>query len=130
MIIFDSFSLINFRSTEAVSENDISSKMDKKKKKLPKSPIIKNGPANITAYYGDRIELLCQTEGRPRPKISWKSRRMGDMPKVGPSYRVHKNGSLIFRRVEKQHESIYTCTAKNSVGFTESYPARLSVEGE
>ena len=103
--------------------------MEKKKKKLPKAPIIKTGPSNITAYYGDRIELLCQTEGRPRPKILWKSRRMGDMPKVGPSYRVHKNGSLIFRRVEKQHESIYTCTARNSVGVIKSYPARLSVEG-
>ena len=97
--------------------------------KLPKAPIITHGPSNITAYYGDRIELLCKTEGRPRPNVSWKSLRIGVMPKVGPSFRVHKNGSLIFRRVHKQHESTYTCTAKNSIGLINSYPARLTVEG-
>ena len=117
---------LDFRS----SDNDIDSKVEKKKKKPPKAPIIKNGPSNITAYYGDRIELLCQTEGRPRPKISWNSRRDGNMPKIGSSYRVHKNGSLIFRKIEKQYESIYTCTAKNSIGVATSYPARLSVEGK
>ena len=110
-------------------ENDINSKIAKRKKKPPKAPIIVHGPLNITAYYGDRIELLCQTEGRPRPKILWESRRIGEMPKVGPSYRVHKNGSLIFRRIEKQHESIYTCVAMNVVGSTKSYPARITVEG-
>ena len=87
------------------------------------------GPSNITAYLGDRVELLCQTEGRPKPKVSWKSRRRGDMPKVGPGYRVHKNGSLIFRWAEKQHGSFYTCTAKNSVDSVESKPARVTVEG-
>ena len=120
---------IFFRSSDMETENDIDPKLIKKKKKSPKGPIITHGPSNITAYYGDRIELLCQTEGRPRPKITWASRRIGDMPKVGPSYRVHKNGSLIFRRVEKQHESTYTCTAKNAVGSIKSNPARVTVEG-
>ena len=122
--------LIYFSSSGTDQENDINEKVEKKKKKPPKAPVIVRGPSNKTAYFGDRIEFLCQTEGRPKPKISWRSRRMGDMPKVGPSYRVHKNGSLIFRRVGKQHESTYTCTAKNAIGAIKSYPARLTVEGK
>ena len=120
----------HFRKTTTETVNDNQSKVIKKKKKQSKAPTITNGPSNITAYYGDRIELLCKSDGRPKPKISWTSRRIGNMPKVGPSYRVHKNGSLIFRRVEKQHESIYTCIARNSIGVIKSYPARLSVEGK
>ena len=119
----------HFRKTTTETVNDNQSKVIKKKKKQSKAPTIINGPSNITAYYGDRIELLCKSDGRPKPRISWTSRRIGNMPKVGPSYRVHKNGSLIFRRIEKQHESIYTCRAENVLGFVTSSPARVSVEG-
>ena len=101
-----------------------------KKKRKPKAAGIVHGPTDNTAYLGDRVELLCQSEGRPKPKVSWASRRDGELPKVGPNYRVHKNGSLIFRRVAKQDESLYTCTAQNSINTAKSKTARLTVEGK
>ena len=92
-------------------------------------PEILLGPSNVTAYLGDRVELRCQVSGKPKPKVQWFSKREKKLPSVGPNFRIHRNNSLIFRRVDKRDESYYQCIAKNSHGTTTSHLARLSVEG-
>ena len=101
---------------------------------VPKSgnlPQILHGPTNVTAFLGDRVEMRCQvpTNVRPLPTVQWFSKREGKLPTVGPNFRIHKNNSLIFRRVDKRDESYYHCVAKNRQGTVESNPARLTVEG-
>jgi hypothetical protein len=84
----------------------------------------------MTVFLGDRIELRCHSEGNPRPRIVWHSRRDGKLPKIGENFRVHKNGSLIFRFAEKRDESMYKCSAKNHLGSDTSLLARITVEGK
>ena len=93
-------------------------------------PKILFGPSNMTVFLGDRIELRCHADGNPRPKIVWQSRRDGKLPKIGENFRVHKNGSLIFRFAEKRDESYYKCTAKSILGTVFSQLARITVEGK
>lgn len=88
------------------------------------------GPSNATAYLGDRVEMHCQTEGYPKPKVSWHSARDGELPSLGQNFRIHRNGSLIFRSVGKQDESGYRCVAQNPLNSVETDFARLTVEGE
>ena len=92
-------------------------------------PRIVFGPKNITAFLGDRVELQCRVSGHPQPKIQWISKREGKLSNIGPNFRVHKNNSLIFRRVEKRDESYYHCEAQNIEGNVKSPQARLTVEG-
>ena len=92
-------------------------------------PQILRGPTNVTAFLGDRVELRCQVSGKPSPTVLWFSRREGELPSLGANFRVHKNNSLIFRRIDKRDESYYHCLAKNSRGATQSPPARVTVEG-
>lgn len=93
-------------------------------------PQILRGPTNVTAFLGDRVELRCQVSGKPSPTVLWFSRREGELPSLGANFRVHKNNSLIFRRIDKRDESYYHCLAKNSRGATQSPPARVTVEGK
>jgi len=65
-------------------------------------PKILVSPDNQTAFLGDRIELRCHVEGQPKPKITWTSRRDGKLPKVGENFRIHNNGSLIFRYLRRK----------------------------
>ena len=87
------------------------------------------GPTNITAFLGDRVELQCKVSGRPQPKVQWFSKREGKLPSIGPNFRVHRNNSLIFRRIEKRDESYYHCEVENIKGKVISRQARLTVEG-
>lgn len=93
-------------------------------------PKIIVGPTNITAYIGNRVELLCQVSGKPKPKVTWYSKRDGKLGNVGANFRIHRNNSLIFRHVDKSNESYYHCVAKNRQGVVESPMARLTVEGK
>lgn len=100
-----------------------------KHKKNETKPKILVGPSNTTAFLGDRVELLCQVSGKPKPRVTWHSRRDGKLPSVGQNFRIHANNSLIIRFAEKRDESNFHCTATNTAGAAYSNPARLSVEG-
>ena len=111
-------------------DNAIEEEEPQKVRKFKPAVIVK-GPVNTTAYLRDRVELMCKTEGRPKPKIQWFSRREGvdPLPKSGQDFRVHKNGSLIFRDAQKFHDSFYHCVASNALNKATSKPAKLTVEG-
>ena len=49
---------------------------------------------------------------------------------IGQGYRVHGNGSLIFRSASKSDEGWFRCRAENGAGSVQSEWARLVVEGE
>ncbi len=99
------------------------------------APKISVPPSNVTAYLNDRVELKCRvdrskTSGGPATKVSWYSRDAGPMPRVGHNYRVHKNGSLVFRFVAKRNEGWYRCGARAATGAeTKTDFVRLTVEG-
>ena len=140
------------------------------------APVILSPPANVSAYLNDRVEFKCgvakkDDAAHSDTKISWRSRELGDMPRVGHHHRftsifeakitvhghlfdkdcvqskfgtssivqgvqnpflrrVHKNGSLIFRFVNKRDEGWYGCEAEDSKGhITKSDFVRLLVEG-
>ena len=50
------------------------------------SPAITAPPGNVSAYLNDRVELKCGAKG-DSVKISWRSRDLGEMPRVGHHYR-------------------------------------------
>ena len=52
----------------------------------PSSPTIIGPPANVSAYLNDRVELKCGAKG-DSVKVSWRSRELGEMPRVGHHYR-------------------------------------------
>ena len=60
---------------------------------------------------GDNIELRCDVTGYPQPQVEWTYRR-GPLP----SNTVAENGVLRIRRVDRDNEGEYQCTASNSVG--------------
>ena len=114
-----------------MDDDDVEYESDSKNNQVAEiPPKLLVGPLNMTVFLGDRIELRCHVEGNPRPKIVWQSRRDGKLPKIGENFRVHKNGSLIFRFAEKRDESYYKCTAKNLFGTVVSPLARITVEGK
>lgn len=98
-----------------------------KKDAIP--PKIARGPANTTSYLNERVELSCKVLGTPPPKVRWESRDFGELSKVAQNYRVHKNGSIIFRAVTKRDESKYRCIATNEAGKDVSKWAKLTVDG-
>ena len=88
------------------------------------------GPKNITGFLGDRVELQCQVTGIPKPKVQWFSKRDGKLSSNGPNFRIHRNNSLIFRRIDKRDETLYHCVAENSQGNVNSQSASVTVEGK
>lgn len=93
------------------------------------APKIVEGPQKTFAFLNNRVELICKAIGNPAPKIIWHSKTDRNLPRVAHNYRIHKNGSLIFRSVEKSDESEYGCVARNSAGKDESAFVKLSVDG-
>lgn len=55
---------------------------------------------------------------------------MIELESKGADYRVHKNGSLIFRRAEKSQEGEYACKARNKLAEETSKFVELVVEGK
>ena len=88
------------------------------------------GPKNITGFLGDRVELQCQVKGIPQPKVQWFSKIDGKLSSNGPNFRIHRNNSLIFRRIDKRDETFYHCVAGNSEGKVNSQSASVTVEGK
>ncbi|XP_059091496.1 tyrosine-protein kinase transmembrane receptor Ror2-like isoform X1 [Tigriopus californicus] len=93
-------------------------------------PQIVEGPENTFAFLHKRVELICKAVGNPAPKIVWHSKKDRNLLRVAHNYRIHKNGSLIFRSVEKSDESKYGCVAKNSAGKDESGFVQLNVDAK
>lgn len=75
------------------------------------SPVVRVESDHRSFSSGDDIELRCDVTGFPPPRVDWTFRR-GSLP----SNAVADNGILRIRRVGRENEGQYECTASNSAG--------------
>lgn len=90
-------------------------------------PRIEDGPTEVGAVAGSRVFLMCDTEGIPKPEVTWE-RDGVEIPVSGPRYTMHNSGSLHFSPVEVEDSGAYRCTATNKAGSV-SRDFTLSVQG-
>ncbi|XP_015126574.1 Down syndrome cell adhesion molecule-like protein Dscam2 isoform X1 [Diachasma alloeum] len=99
-------------------------------------------PKDVHAPEGtSKLVLHCHADGFPTPAVTW---RRGSGTKPGSYHditshehaqelRIHSNGSLVFGRVQEDHEGYYLCEAVNGIGaglskvvyLTVNAPARI-----
>ena len=81
-------------------------------------PSIEEGETEFTANEGSTIQLPCEVEGDPRPKIIWTKGgvRISD---TDPHYFINEDGSLDIFSVKTQDTATYVCTAINQAGSKE-----------
>ncbi|XP_018406582.1 PREDICTED: Down syndrome cell adhesion molecule-like protein Dscam2 [Cyphomyrmex costatus] len=82
-----------------------------------------------------RLSLHCHADGFPPPMVTW---RRGSGKKPGNYHdiashehmhdlSIHSNGSLVFGRVQEDHEGFYLCEAVNGIGAGLSKVVYLTV---
>ncbi|XP_076235762.1 cell adhesion molecule Dscam2 [Calliopsis andreniformis] len=82
-------------------------------------------PQDVRASEGmSRLVLHCRAEGFPKPEVTWR-RASGKKPgdyhdifthKHAQDFGIHADGSLVFGRVQEDHEGFYLCEAVNGIG--------------
>lgn len=77
-----------------------------------------------TKTEGNDVKFYCFAKGKQRPRISW-SRENG---RALPNRAVVFGKTLLIRRIKKEDEGEYTCTARNVYGY-ETATTRLRVQG-
>ncbi|XP_078282906.1 roundabout homolog 1 isoform X3 [Rhinoraja longicauda] len=98
-------------------------------------PEIAEHPTDLAVFWGEPATLNCRAEGRPHPVIEWyrngeRVETSNDDPLSHRTLLPH--GSLFFfqvsqRRKGKSDEGIYTCVARNHLGYALSRNASLYV---
>lgn len=95
-------------------------------------------PKDVHAPEGtSKLVLHCHADGFPTPAVTW---RRGSGTKPGSYHdisshehaqelRIHSNGSLVFGRVQEDHEGYYLCEAVNGIGAGLSKVVYLTVNG-
>lgn len=70
----------------------------------------------VQTFTGTSLTLKCQTEGSPKPVISWSKngQRLESKDRVS----ISVDGSLTIRKAQAQDTGRYKCSAKNAVGET------------
>ncbi|XP_044591619.1 Down syndrome cell adhesion molecule-like protein Dscam2 isoform X3 [Cotesia glomerata] len=99
-------------------------------------------PQDVHAPEGmSKLMLHCHADGFPPPSVTWR-RGTGTRPgsyhdiashEHAQELRIHSNGSLVFGRVQEDHEGYYLCEAVNGIGaglskvvyLTVNAPARI-----
>ena len=104
----------------------------------PSGPaIITAPPANVSAYLNDRVELKCGVKGDSGVKVSWRSRDLGEMPRVGHHYREELTTSHLrcltewlreFRARNQARNSTNLPREQNRHKFTFKYTIQLKSE--
>lgn len=69
----------------------------------------------IVVHAGGVIRIIAYVSGRPAPVITW-SRDDADLPKEAVVETTGISSSLVIKRCRRQHQGIYTLTAKNEGG--------------
>ncbi|XP_076675907.1 cell adhesion molecule Dscam2 isoform X2 [Andrena cerasifolii] len=93
-------------------------------------------PQDVRASEGmSRLVLHCHADGFPPPAVTWR-RASGKKPgnyrdivthEHTQDLRIHSNGSLVFGRVQEDHEGFYLCEAVNGIGAGLSKVVHLTV---
>ncbi|XP_043281864.1 Down syndrome cell adhesion molecule-like protein Dscam2 isoform X2 [Venturia canescens] len=93
-------------------------------------------PQDVHAPEGmSKLVLHCHADGFPPPAVTWR-RGTGTRPgnyrdiashEHAQELRIHSNGSLVFGRVQEDHEGYYLCEAVNGIGAGLSKVVYLTV---
>lgn len=95
-------------------------------------------PQDVHAQEGmPRLVLHCHADGFPKPAVTWRratGTRPGNYKDIASHERaqdlkIHSNGSLVFGRVQENHEGFYLCEAVNGIGAGLSKVVYLTVNG-
>ncbi|XP_031846326.1 cell adhesion molecule Dscam2 isoform X2 [Nomia melanderi] len=93
-------------------------------------------PQDVRASEGkSRLVLHCHADGFPPPEVTWRrasGKQPGDYRVIAAhehaqDLRIHSNGSLVFARVQEDHEGFYLCEAMNGIGAGLSKVVHLTV---
>ncbi|XP_023317526.1 Down syndrome cell adhesion molecule-like protein Dscam2 [Trichogramma pretiosum] len=112
-------------------------------------------PQDVHAPEGmSRLSLHCHADGFPPPSVTWRKasgNKPGDYKDIAVQHeqqhsmsttshdpKIHSNGSLVFARVQENHEGFYLCEAVNGIGaglskvvyLTVNAPAHFAVKHE
>ena len=70
----------------------------------------------VQTFTGTSLNLICQTEGSPKPVISWSKngQRLESKGRVS----ISGDGTLTIKYTQAQDTGRYRCSAKNAVGET------------
>ncbi|XP_068677246.1 receptor-type tyrosine-protein phosphatase S-like isoform X2 [Montipora foliosa] len=77
-------------------------------------------PSELTWIEGDTEELNCATDGKPKPKVTW--RKDGREIKRG-----RRTAKIAFRSVSYKDEGLYQCAAKN-IGGKKTTEVQINVK--
>lgn len=69
----------------------------------------------IVVHAGGVIRLLAYVSGKPAPEIIW-NRDDADLPKEAVVETTSISSALVIKNCRRQHQGIYTLTAKNAGG--------------
>uniref|UniRef100_T1GFU6 Down syndrome cell adhesion molecule-like protein Dscam2 n=1 Tax=Megaselia scalaris TaxID=36166 RepID=T1GFU6_MEGSC len=78
-------------------------------------------PKDSSAQAGQDVYLHCQSDGYPKPTITWK-KAIGTSPGeykdflYEPSVQLFPNGSIYFKKITKESQGHFLCEAKNTIG--------------
>ncbi|KAK2587184.1 hypothetical protein KPH14_002930 [Odynerus spinipes] len=93
-------------------------------------------PQDVRASEGmSQLVLHCHAEGFPPPAITWRratGKKPGNYHDIAShehtqNLQIHSNGSLVFGRVQEDHEGFYLCEALNGIGAGLSKVVYLTV---
>ncbi|XP_015600048.1 Down syndrome cell adhesion molecule-like protein Dscam2 isoform X2 [Cephus cinctus] len=102
--------------------------------RVPPRWIVK--PQDVHAPEGmSQLVLHCNADGFPLPSMTWRratGKEPGDYRDIAShehahDLRIHANGSLVFGRVQENHEGFYLCEAVNGIGAGLSKVVYLTV---
>lgn len=66
-------------------------------------------------HAGATIRIIAYVSGKPAPQITW-SRDDGEVPKEAKVETTGISNSLVIKNCKRQHQGIYTLSAKNEGG--------------
>lgn len=69
----------------------------------------------IVVHAGGTIRIIAYVSGKPTPQITW-CRDDGEVPKEAVVETTGISNSLVIKNCRRQHQGIYTLSAKNEGG--------------
>ena len=70
----------------------------------------------VQTFTGTSITLKCQTEGSPKPVVSWS--KNGEPLESKGRVSISSDGALTIKSTREQDTGRYKCSARNAIGET------------
>lgn len=96
-----------------------------------------NEPHDQSVVLGNLVMIVCKADGFPIPTVNWKQAigdQTGDYRELLSGHNgdieSYSNGTLVIKRVTKEHGGHFLCQANNGIGHGLSKLIKLTVHGE